>query len=167
MADLGLVVQFVRNKFPGRKVVVVGHSLGGLVALSSEERNFDGLVLWDASHSDCWPGEEGDPDGATLYEPSLDEYRLRWAFELLVPYTFVESFRKLPCDGFAKNYQRPLLVIAAGDNVLVPFQKRYFEAATEPKEYVEIPGADHNFTKVECLDQLLCVTIEWIKRTFL
>ncbi len=88
--DLRLVLRTLKEEAPLRPLVVVGHSLGGLVAVESRAQEIDGLVLWDATHSSLW--SEGIEDEETQWVPELGLYRMRWGIDVLVSKEFLESY---------------------------------------------------------------------------
>jgi hypothetical protein len=57
----------------------------------------------------------------------------------------------------------PLLVLAGGADSIVPARqsRRLYEAAAEPKRYVEIPGAGHNDLELLAGDRLVREVVAW------
>jgi pimeloyl-ACP methyl ester carboxylesterase len=69
-----------------------------------------------------------------------------------------------PID-LVKKIKAPMMVIVGSkDTVTTPAScKRLYEAANEPKRWLEIEGADHGFS--EHVDTLICSVIERLKET--
>ena len=59
----------------------------------------------------------------------------------------------------------PVLVIAGTRDGIVPLShsRRLFDAASEPKRFVAIEGADHNDLALLAGDQLVRETAQWLR----
>jgi fermentation-respiration switch protein FrsA (DUF1100 family) len=106
-------------------IVLVGHSLGGGVAVDLAARDgARGLVLWSTFTSL--------PDVAAAHLP-------------LVP---VRPLMRTRLDSLAKirEYRGPLLQAHGDADRVVPYALgcRLFHAANEPKLFVAVPGGGHN-----------------------
>ncbi len=112
-----------KNIAPG-EIIMFGRSLGGAIAVHlASEKPVGGLIVESSFTS------VGDL-GSEIY-PFLPVRLLsRFKYEVL------KKIDKIDC---------PLLVIHSRDDEMIPFHhgKRLFEAAAEPKEFLEIAG-DHN-----------------------
>lgn len=68
----------------------------------------------------------------------------------LYPFLPVQFFLRTKLNSIEKikTLRLPVLIIHGSDDTIIPrsFGYRLFEAANEPKEFYEIPGADHNDT---------------------
>ncbi len=109
----------------GEKLVLLGESLGGAVAVHlAAESPAAGLILQSA-FSSAW-------DMAKTILP----------IGLLQPLARVE----FDSIGKVKRISCPKLHIHGSQDEIVPLRlgKKLFEAAPEPKEYYEVPGAGHN-----------------------
>ncbi|HEV7467085.1 MAG TPA: alpha/beta fold hydrolase [Candidatus Dormibacteraeota bacterium] len=170
--DLDLVLAVLREEQPDRPISVIGHSLGGLTILCSRRQGFDAVVLWDATHSGGWQPrqaeEHADPahpygDESTVWEGSLDCYRLRWGCDILVSEAMLRSYRDPDCNALISQLHRPVKVIAAGANAFLrSVQNEYYEHANEPKALAVIEGADHNFETGETMVELFAETVRWL-----
>src|SRR5207244_7951593 len=109
---------------PGR-IVLVGASLGGAVATDlAREHECRALVLLKAFTS----------------IPDMAHSRFPW---LPARYFVRHRFDNLPQLPLVR---RPVFVTHGTTDRVVPFAhaKRLFAAANEPKEFVPLPGNDHN-----------------------
>lgn len=161
--DFDLVVRRLKEELPGRPVIAIGHSLGGLTVLASRQRHHDAVVLWDATHADHWEGDTIESED-TVWEPSLGLYRVTWGVPVLMSRALLESFRFLDCDALVRDLELPMLSVIAGANIPrgIAARRRYHELSRGPKRLVTIDGADHNFTNGETLSELHAATIEWL-----
>jgi uncharacterized protein len=111
---------------PPEQIILFGRSLGGSIAAHLAGRaQAAGLVIESAFTSF--------PDVAAGFYPYLP---VRWFAPLLFRYDTLACVKKVRC---------PVMVVHSRDDELVPFAfaQRLFEAAHEPKRFVEIAGG-HN-----------------------
>jgi fermentation-respiration switch protein FrsA (DUF1100 family) len=114
-----------RENISPRDIVLFGRSLGGAVAIDlAAEDGARGLVVESTFTSLR--------DVASQHYPAT-------LVNLLVPQT-------LNSLGKIGRYDGPLLISHGDRDSVVPFAhgRRLFDAANEPKEFVVIPGGDHN-----------------------
>jgi pimeloyl-ACP methyl ester carboxylesterase len=113
------------QKFPAERITLVGASLGGAVATDlAREHGCRALVLVKAFTSI--------PDMATSRFPWLPaRYFVRHRYD---------NLEKLP------HVHRPVFITHGTADRVIPFShgERLFAAANEPKEFVPLPGNDHN-----------------------
>jgi uncharacterized protein len=129
-----------RLKIPERDIVLMGESLGGAVAAQlASEAPARGLVLENTFSSV--------PDVAAVHYPWLPVRQLMRT--------------KLATVDVIKSYHGPLLQVHGDADTIVPFTlgRKLFDAANEPKQFLVIPGGDHNDARTpkyfEALDQFL------------
>ena len=119
-----------RTGNPENQIVLMGESLGGAVAVDlAAEEGARGLVLENTFTSL--------PDAAAYHMP--------WLPLRLVMRTRFNSAEKIG------RYQGPLLQSHGDCDTIVPYAlgRRLFERANEPKEFLTIPGGDHNDVRSE------------------
>ncbi len=109
----------------GGKLVVVGESLGGAVAVDlASRRRVDGLILQSTFTS------------------------MRDMAKTLLPIGLLQPLFGFHFDSAAKipNLACPKLLIHGDIDEIVPLRlgRKLFELASEPKEYWEVSGAGHN-----------------------
>jgi len=108
-----------------KQIVLMGESLGGAVAVDlAADGGARGLIL-ESTFTSL-------PDVAAYHYPWLP---VRW---------FLHT--KLNAAQSIKRYHGPLLQTHGDRDRIVPYQigRRLFEAANGPKQFITIPGGDHN-----------------------
>lgn len=157
--DFDAVITYVRAKNTP-KLFAVGHSYGGLTILKSEAQ-LDGAALWDPSHGLYWQNKKLD-NTDRLYDEFIVNLEGKGR---VLPRALVEHGQAMgDTSNWAANKQFPLAVITAGDGVLRDYGRKYYAAADEPKKYIEIKRATHNFRDSdEVMLQLFAETAEWFK----
>lgn len=111
-----------RRKTP---VVYWGRSLGAVMAAyAASVRAPDGLIL-----------ESGFPDARSLVRTSP-----------LLSFLSLFSSYRFPCAAFLRRMAVPVLVMHGDDDHIVPIAqgRTLFDAIVGPKQFVVIPGGDHN-----------------------
>lgn len=166
VTDFETVVRHLRGDGV-RTVFAVGHSYGGLTILKSAAA-LDGAVLWDPSHGLAWQGEIAARWRGNDVTRRLDGLAIHLAGK---GYVYSEEADRLDLElgdtttsAAGKGY--PLKVISADRNIgiLTGLGERYAAAADEPKAWVEIPGAGHNFAESDAIMvRLFDETASWFK----
>lgn len=167
IAELDAVLAYVRRKFSGRRIFLLGRSLGGAAALvtASQAADITGLILWAAPNnlqetfrnalgSD---GYEALVAGQTLY---LNDER----GELALTPDFLTDFAKYDLQGMLRNWRkRPLLILHGekDETVAVDQARLAFALAGVPKKLVIINGGDHSFTNHG--NKAAAEVVNWLK----
>jgi fermentation-respiration switch protein FrsA (DUF1100 family) len=142
LADARAARDWLANRagVPASQIVLMGESIGGAVmTLLAAEQGARGLVL-----ENTFPNA---PDVAAFHYPWLP----------------VRMLMRTRLDAAAAigRYHGPLLQVHGDADTIVPIAlgRKLFEAANEPKQFVVIPGADHNDPRAagfyQALDQFL------------
>jgi len=142
-----------------KKIFGVGHSYGGLTILGSKAK-VSGAVLWDPTHGLAFEHDNSDKFPHVTYGPyRIDTSGKGYVYpEAIAKYNESLGDNSLWAEG--KGY--PIKFIAAGGGVLKDSIKKYLEIADEPKSYIEIEGASHDFTDTDAIiTQLFVETAGW------
>lgn len=110
---------------PENQIVLLGESLGcAVMVLLAADDGARGLVLENAFSS----------------VPDVGAHHYPWLPVRLLLRTRLDAVKAIP------RYHGPLLQVHAGGDTIVPVSlgRKLFDAANEPKQFVVIPGADHN-----------------------
>ena len=126
-------------------VVLLGRSLGGALAiqLAATERA-RGLVV--------------DSSFTSLRDAA--RHHVGWLLSKAVPSDRLDSLTAIA------SHRGPLLIVHGTADTIVPFAhgQKLFEAANEPKRFVELPGVDHNDLPGEARWRELSAFVEQLPR---
>ena len=114
------------RRIPVERVILFGESLGGAVAIDLATRVRPTGLIVQSSFTSI-------PDMAKVIFPFLPRFLVRTKMNS------IDKISKVDC---------PKLFVHSPPDEVVPYEfgRRLFEAATEPKQFYEIPGASHNNT---------------------
>jgi uncharacterized protein len=169
-SDLLSAVKQVKKKFAPKAIILLGHSLGGMVAsLCTTAAKPDGLVLL---------APVGDPKGLirrrkTILDsgPNSRGFFENGPHEMALP--LLHELKSIdPVTDFAAVFSGPLLLIQGDSDrsISVRESKRYIDAARKSgmeTDYHILKGADHNFSSVSHFAEIFSATISWAKDRFL
>lgn len=169
-SDLLSAVKYIKQQFSPKKIILLGHSLGGMIAsLCCTEAKPDGLVLL---------APVGNPKGLierrkTILEagPNKHGYYENGPHEMALP--FMEELKSVdPVGEFAVSFRGPLLLMQGdGDmSISVRESKRYVDAALKAgieTSYHILKNADHNFSTVSYFNAVFSTTTSWARERFL
>lgn len=127
-ADMEGAYLWLSKRIPENRIVLFGRSLGAAIAtkLSIEKRSSQSLILES-------PFENTIEMGKRIF-PFLP---LRWLMK-----------QKFDTKAIIHSVEIPLLLLHGDKDTIVPFQqgKNLFDLASEPKQFFQIKGANHNDT---------------------
>jgi uncharacterized protein len=108
-----------------QEVVLMGRSLGGAVAVDLAAAQPARALILESTFTSL---------------PDVAAHHYRWLPVRLLIRTRFDSLGKIG------NYHGPLLQSHGTADTIVPFPlgRRLFDAANEPKQFIAIPGGDHN-----------------------
>ena len=115
-----------QRRIPAKRIILFGESLGGAVAIDLATRVKPTGLIVQSSFTSI-------PDMAKVIFPFLPRFLVRTKMNS------IDKISKVDC---------PKLFIHSPPDEVVPYKfgRHLFEAATEPKQFYEIPGASHNDT---------------------
>lgn len=157
-SDLNAVIEHF--SFSYKKVFVAGHSYGGLTILFANP-DVTSVSFWDSSFVPTFWKAEG------AYIPELDCYKIGWGCSNLVGKAMVEeasSLREEDSIQMAQSLNAPGQVLLAGENNENTKRTLLFESLKEPKNFYDVPHADHCFNKGKTVYDLLEKTHTWFER---
>lgn len=154
--DVTLVLEQIRSS--GRKIAIVGHSLGGLIVQRLNRDLFDVAVLWDPTDAEA---KDISHWSDARLDPATNNYELLWTSDLVMTPAFFDSWWRSTPDHH--DLECPTLVIEAGESDLKAECERYAKAQSAPSELFVVEGADHNFSSREATESLYVETVRWLK----
>jgi uncharacterized protein len=166
LSDLLSIVKHVRRTYSPSRMVLLGHSLGGLVAATAcAEVKPDALVLL---------APVADPLGMTRRRkeivsggPNKRGYFENGPHEMSIAFLMALKGAK-PLDDISAHFRGKLLLMQGdADPSVEPVEsRRYVQAAREAGLTVTsrvLKGIDHNFSRVSAVNTLCSVIPAWIK----
>jgi uncharacterized protein len=119
-----------RTRIPEGQVVLMGRSLGGAVAVDLAAKDGARALILESTFTSM---------------PEVGRAVMPWLPVKSIMRTKFNSLAKMP------NYRGPLLQSHGTADSLIPYAmgRKLFDAANEPKQFVVIPGGDHNDPQTE------------------
>jgi alpha/beta superfamily hydrolase len=170
-----------RPEVVSNSLSVVGHSLGGAVSLYAiqNDSRIKSLVLWSTPKNHNYNvkkfirrtrGKLG--LYSFLFLSQLDKllnvskiFKLEvYGINLRQKYVREKLMKLDECEAASKLSNMPLLVVIGDADNLVDVNeaREVFLSAHEPKSFLIIKGANHNYSGKE--DELIAKTVDWIKK---
>ena len=143
IGDLGAVIDALTAE--GYEVGYAGHSMGaavGVLTASQDERVRFLISLGGMVHTDGFAQRElgeVEPDNGCMWDDP----------DCPLSKKFMDDMAKIgSVEERAAQIRQPWLLVHGTEDDVVPIQDSYdiFERANEPKELIEVPGADHVFS---------------------
>jgi fermentation-respiration switch protein FrsA (DUF1100 family) len=131
--ETALNYMFEELNIPLHDIIIWGRSLGGPIAAEiAQNRKFYACVL------------------ESTFTSIIDMAKSRFK---LFPSPLLARFHYATID-YIKNIKIPILIVHSPDDEIIPYQmgKRLFEAASEPKKFLQLHG-DHNNTYFDSIDE--------------
>jgi pimeloyl-ACP methyl ester carboxylesterase len=168
-SDLCAAVHMVRKRFAPSSLILLGHSLGGMIAaLCCQTVRPDGLVLLSPV---------ADPNGLIRRRemvleagPNSDGLYENGPHEMSA--AFLDGLKSIdPVTALTGHFRGPLLLLQGDSDpsISVAESARYVQGAEQAgieTGYYVLQNADHNFSTVSHF-KLLCSTVtSWVKERF-
>jgi pimeloyl-ACP methyl ester carboxylesterase len=162
-SDVDMIVRYFRQK-GFKRIFAAGHSFGGPSLLLSKDQDFDAVSLWDPSYRISFTHKRYDFVGGK-YIKEAEGYLIQWGVNPIIGEAMAKEADTLDWDSLTSRFHTPVQIIAAGNGVLVPGAKKYFETSNSPKELKIIPGATHYFDdKVGMRESLFKSSHSWFNK---
>lgn len=169
LQDLSAVVAEVRTTLAPSKLILCGHSFGGMVAArTAGSFHADGLMLLAPVSDPTGLVRrrkallEAGPNPSGFYENGPHEMSL----------SFLDSLQGFdPVAEMADSFRGNLLLLQ-GDNdlsIALDESRRYVDAAVckqIPAQYHVISGSDHNFSRVADVTMVITTVVTWTREHF-
>ena len=161
------------------KIFIVGHSLGGTIALytAKNEERVKGLVLWSAPANHAYNVRKFIINNSgrlgyylfllVSYIDSLIDvsklFDMRVYGILLRPSYVRKKLMKLDECRVVSKLKIPILIVAGDKDRIVGIEetRQVFSAANNPKKFIIINGANHIFEGKE--NEVISETLNWLK----
>lgn len=161
--DIQNVIAHLKNieQVDNKKMVLLGHDLGGVACMLTDKGLIDGLVLLNV-RTDLEAFMR-----SYITDFDLDEW-MRLGFLDIQGYelhrTFYEDLIKHDVIGAVKGIPTPILVVQSTNDKRVPIfdAKRLLIHAPNARVH-EIVGGDHNLDQVEHRQECVQVVSDWVK----
>lgn len=152
ISDGVLILDEVRRVSGGKKVAVLGLSMGGYTALNvAMRRNVDALVLWSALvDAKVLPQSE---EGRGAMRTLMGENLTRFVKDII---------ENNPIDAVQRIQKTPMLIIAAERDYVVPPTQALalFNKYEGPKSLYLVGGDDHVFSNSRA--EVIALTCSWL-----
>jgi hypothetical protein len=169
LADCATVATETVRRFAPRKLILCGHSFGGMIAAHCAAKvHADGLVLLSPV---------GDPTGLVRRRkmlldagPNPSGFYENGPHEMSI--SFLDSLRDLdPVSEFETSYSGKLLLMQGDHDLSITVDEsyRYITAARKksiPAVYHLLEGSDHNYSRVSDVTRVITTIVSWIKEHF-
>ncbi|MCK5630175.1 MAG: hypothetical protein KAI26_06140 [Nanoarchaeota archaeon] len=154
--DLKLIIDFFKNRY--ENLILISHSLGALVILSTDLSDISKIVLWDPT-----AGFNDIKEKGGVYNPELDKYILNWRMDIIIRKQMVEEWKSLTPDRLVNRITVPCKFIFAGNYNKYQLWKPFLDKIKVKNESVIVEGATHGFIEEGTEQKLFNETLTWIK----
>ena len=154
--DLNLIINNFKDKYD--KLIVIGHSLGGLVILKSDLSNVSKIILWDPTT----PFKDLKHKNAT-YDSDLDKYLVKGKMDFYVGKKLFDEWMSSDFDILLPKINIPCKIIFAGNNNKFELWEPYLDKINVEHEFVTVESATHCFIEEGTEQKLFEETLKWIR----
>jgi len=154
--DLNLIIKNFKDKYD--KLIVIGHSLGGLVILKSDLSNVSKIILWDPTT----PFKDLKHRNAT-YDSKLDKYVEKGKMDFYVGKELFDEWMSSDYNKLVTSLNTPCKIIFAGNNNKFELWQPYLDKFQVKHELVTVENATHGFIEEGTEQRLFEETLKWIE----
>lgn len=155
--DLKLIIDNFKEKY--QDLILIGHSLGGLVVLNADLADISKIVLWDST-----TGFNDIKEKQGSYNSDLDKYILHWGMDIIVSKQLIEEWKSLDINNLVEKLKTPCKFIFAENTDKRKLWQPFLEKIKSEKETATIENATHCFTEEGTEQKLFQETLSWIKK---
>ncbi len=158
VSDTDLIIEMLAKNY--EHIGLVGHSLGGIVALMTKMDKIKALTLWEPTYDLSNQMEAWGIGIATAHGRILD-----FGQQIIIGEQMYHEMKECPRgESLIATLDKPVKIIAAEKGVLVAGCTDYFRNAKQPKELAIIHGAGHNFNEEGTEEELFHSTMDWFSQ---
>lgn len=154
-ADLDSVLAHFSGDYD--EIHVVGHSIGGCIAMNARQAPITSLVLWDTGLYRPSAFEE-----KVQYHPELDKYVAHLKIEYFLSAAFIEE-RAMQDERVVSKVSCPTKLIFAGNTSLQQTWESRLRFLTVHHDITTIEGAGHGFNEYGVDTPLFEATLDWLQ----
>ena len=149
------ILEYANNKY--KEVYLLGFSMGGALAINSLQTKPKKLILISPAINMLEKTNNYYNDNEKIGNNIVDLHGLKFSKK------FVESFEKLEFDKNLSNYNNHTLLIHGTKDLSVPvINSESLYKKLNKGEFVKIKGADHGYSKVEYMNKINQVIINFL-----
>ncbi len=156
LTDLELVINNFKCNY--NKLILIGHSLGALIILSTDLSNISKLVLWDPTTP-----FKSIKDKKAIFDPNLNKYIFHWEVDFLINKQMVKEWMHIDLNHLVKELSIPCKIIFAGNYNKHELWKPYLNKFKVKNDVTIIKNATHGFIEEGTERKLFEETLKWIK----
>ncbi len=154
--DLRLIIDNFKDRYD--ELILIGHSFGPLVILSTDLSNITKIILWDPTT----PFKNIEDKKAT-YNSNLNTYIFHWGMDFLVSKTMVDEWMSVDLNYLVEKLSVSCKIIFARNSDKHKLWKPYLNKIKAQNNSVIINGATHGFIEEGIEQKLFEETLKWIK----
>ena len=154
-ADLDTVVAHFAKDYD--QIHVIGHSIGGCVAMNAKQMAITSLVLWDTGLYVPSAFEQ-----KVKYNQQLDKYIANLKIAYLLSKQFIQE-RAMQDERVVSQVSCPMKLIFAGNTGLYKTWDTRLDAIGVHHDISTILGAGHGFNEYGVDKQLFAATLDWLQ----
>jgi pimeloyl-ACP methyl ester carboxylesterase len=150
ISDTKFVMQYARS-LGYEELTLIGHSLGGPIAIFSADNDTKSLLLWEPTAT---------PSERVKFWQTYDEKHnisyLDWNMKIILEDSYIESAKNCPSAyKHISTLKLPIKIISAELGGTLDFARQYVENAGQKCEFVIVPNAGHDFSEEHAISTLI------------